>query len=174
MADVDAPVGQDAIPPGPDYADAGCRATRHMRPLTTGAGTPNEYALANHVQHPRNAYVAERDIVPAFDNRLLKAFAPHRLTDTIRRLHSAKPNAGPGFVAPDIVAANKIIAAYDANSFSTAPSRTPEATPPPSPPGWPKSTPGAASTASYGSPSTTAPATTKSASRLSLTLITVG
>ncbi|MEO3821755.1 hypothetical protein [Plantactinospora sp. B24E8] len=76
---------------------------------------PNEYALANHVQHPRNVYVAERDIVPALDNWLLKAFAPHRLTDTIRRLHAAQPEAGPGAgVAPEIAAVNKIIAACDA------------------------------------------------------------
>ncbi|WP_371409897.1 hypothetical protein OG423_04940 [Micromonospora zamorensis] len=74
---------------------------------------PNEYALANHVQHPRNVYVAEQDIVPALDNWLLKAFAPHRLTETIRRLHAAQPNAGPGTVAPEIIAANKIIAACD-------------------------------------------------------------
>ncbi|MFB9238719.1 recombinase family protein [Plantactinospora siamensis] len=76
---------------------------------------PNEYALANHVQHPRNVYVAERDIVPALDNWLLKAFAPHRLTDTIRRLHAAQPETRPGtVVAPEIAAANKIIAACDA------------------------------------------------------------
>ncbi|WP_213456551.1 recombinase family protein [Rhizomonospora bruguierae] len=75
---------------------------------------PNEYALANHVQHPRNVYVAERDIVPALDNWLLKAFAPHRLTDTIQRLQAAQPAAGPNSVAPAITAANKIIATCDA------------------------------------------------------------
>ncbi|WP_405090257.1 recombinase family protein [Micromonospora sp. NBC_01392] len=75
---------------------------------------PNEYALANHVQHPRNVYVAERDIVPALDNWLLKMFAPHRLTETIRQLHAAQPDAGPGSIAPEITAANKIIAGCDA------------------------------------------------------------
>ncbi|WP_232534335.1 hypothetical protein [Plantactinospora sp. KBS50] len=75
---------------------------------------PNEYALANHVQHPRNVYVAERDIVPALDNWLLKAFAPHRLTDTIRRLHAAQPDTGSSTVAPEIAAANKIIVMCDA------------------------------------------------------------
>ncbi|MEV4769343.1 zinc ribbon domain-containing protein [Micromonospora humida] len=75
---------------------------------------PNEYALANHVQHPRNVYVAERDIVPALDNWLLKAFAPHRLTDTIRQLHAAQPHTSPGNVAPEITAANKTLAACDA------------------------------------------------------------
>lgn len=75
---------------------------------------PNEYALANHVQHPRNVYVAERDIVPALDNWLLTAFAPHRLADTIRRLHAAQPDAGPRTVVPEIAAANKIIATCDA------------------------------------------------------------
>ncbi|MEU6073641.1 hypothetical protein [Micromonospora sp. NPDC047074] len=70
---------------------------------------PNEYALANHVQHPRNVYVAERDIIPALDSWLLKAFAPHRLTDTIRRPHAAQPHTGPDNVAPEIIAVNKII-----------------------------------------------------------------
>ncbi|MEV0001493.1 hypothetical protein AB0H28_04305 [Micromonospora sp. NPDC050980] len=46
--------------------------------------------MANHVQHPRNVYVAERDIVPALDNWLLKVFASHRLTETIRRLHATQ------------------------------------------------------------------------------------
>ncbi len=183
---------------------------------------PNEYALANHVQHPRNVYVAERDIVPALDNWLLTAFAPHRLTDTIRRLHAAQPDTGPSIVSPEITAANKIITRATPNSSNTAPSPTPEATPPPSPPGWPRSTPNApppslnatkqqhkhkhpnasprttsgtssaasttsatpcgtpttrtraTSTARYDSPSPTAPVKTKSASRLSLTLIIVG
>ncbi|WP_434740779.1 recombinase family protein [Micromonospora sp. SH-82] len=75
---------------------------------------PNEYALANHVEHPRNVYVAERDVVPTLDNWLLTAFAPHRLTDTIRQLHTAQTDAGPDSVAPEITAANKIIAACDA------------------------------------------------------------
>ncbi|WP_026184516.1 recombinase family protein [Salinispora vitiensis] len=75
---------------------------------------PNEYALANHIQHPRNIYVAERDIVPALDNWLLTVFAPHRLTDTIRRLHAAQPHTEPNTATPNITAANKIIAACDA------------------------------------------------------------
>ncbi|WP_080644102.1 recombinase family protein [Salinispora arenicola] len=75
---------------------------------------PNEYALANHIQHPRNIYVAERDIVPALDNWLLTVFAPHRLTDTIRRLHAAQPHTEPDTATPNITAANKIIAACDA------------------------------------------------------------
>lgn len=52
---------------------------------------PNEYALANHVRHPRNVYLPERDILPLLDTWLLRAFAPHRLTDTIDRLHAAQP-----------------------------------------------------------------------------------
>ena len=75
---------------------------------------PNEYALANHVQHPRNVYVAERDIVPALDNWLLKASAPHRITDTIRRLHAAQPEAGPGTV----------VAPKTTSDASSAPSTT--------------------------------------------------
>ena len=75
---------------------------------------PNEYALANHVQHPRNVYVAERDIIPALDTWLLKAFAPHRLTDTIRQLHAAQPDTGTRAAAPELTALDKIIATSDA------------------------------------------------------------
>ncbi|MFF3855752.1 recombinase family protein [Micromonospora sp. NPDC002575] len=182
---------------------------------------PNEYALANHVQHPRNAYVAERDVVPALDNWLLKAFAPHRLTDTIRRLYAASPTPDPAPSRRISSRRTRSLPRATPNSFSTAPLPTPEATPPPSPPGWPRSTPNAplpspnatkqhenllpaasprttseassaasttsvtpcatpgartraTSTASYGSHSPTTPVKTKSASRLSLTLITVG
>lgn len=56
---------------------------------------PNEYALANHVQHPRNVYLAERGIIPALDTWLIKAFAPHWLTDTIRYSTPRNPTTVP-------------------------------------------------------------------------------
>jgi site-specific DNA recombinase len=52
---------------------------------------PAEYALANHVEHPRNVYLPEHDVLPLLDEWLLRAFAPHRLADTVRRLHAAQP-----------------------------------------------------------------------------------
>ncbi|WP_084556233.1 recombinase family protein [Couchioplanes caeruleus] len=73
---------------------------------------PNEYALANHVQHPRNVYLPEQDLVPELDRWLLRAFAPHRLTDTIDRLHAAQPQHTAAPVPEDDSAA--IIAECDA------------------------------------------------------------
>lgn len=52
---------------------------------------PAEYALANHVQHPRNVYLREPDVLPLLDQWLVQAFAPHRVADTIRQLHAAQP-----------------------------------------------------------------------------------
>jgi site-specific DNA recombinase len=52
---------------------------------------PAEYALANHVQHPRNVYLREPDVLPLIDQWLMQAFAPHRVADTIRQLHAAQP-----------------------------------------------------------------------------------
>ena len=52
---------------------------------------PAEYALANRVQHPRNVYLAEHEVLPLLDDWLLRAFAPHRLTDTVHQLHAAQP-----------------------------------------------------------------------------------
>jgi len=37
---------------------------------------PAEYALANKVDHPRNVFVRERDVVPALEEWLHKEFAP--------------------------------------------------------------------------------------------------
>jgi hypothetical protein len=52
---------------------------------------PAEYALANHVEHPRNVYLPEYEVLPLLDDWLLRAFAAHRLTDTVRQLHAAQP-----------------------------------------------------------------------------------
>jgi site-specific DNA recombinase len=61
---------------------------------------PSEYALANHVQHPRNVYLREHDIMPHLDHWLLRAFSPHRLTDTVDRLRAAQQDT-PEVAAPD-------------------------------------------------------------------------
>ncbi|MGC0319288.1 recombinase family protein [Kitasatospora acidiphila] len=51
---------------------------------------PAEYALANRVQHPRNVYLREKDILGPLDRWLAKMFAPHRLDDTIDLLAAAQ------------------------------------------------------------------------------------
>lgn len=42
-----------------------------------------EYALANKIHHPRNIYLRERDLVGPLDTALARAFAPHRIADTV-------------------------------------------------------------------------------------------
>jgi hypothetical protein len=58
---------------------------------------PNEYALANHVAHPRNVYLRERDILPTLDRWLAQALAPDRLDDTITAMIAAdqQPSDNP-------------------------------------------------------------------------------
>ncbi|GAA3473075.1 zinc ribbon domain-containing protein [Nonomuraea roseola] len=41
---------------------------------------PEEYALANHLVHPRNVYLREDNIVPYLDRWLGRLFAPHNVT----------------------------------------------------------------------------------------------
>lgn len=45
-----------------------------------------EYALANKINHPRNVYLRERDLIGPLDAALAQAFAPHRIADTITAL----------------------------------------------------------------------------------------
>ncbi|MFD9224356.1 recombinase family protein [Streptomyces sp. NPDC060064] len=54
---------------------------------------PEEYALANHIQHPRNVYLRETWILPPLDDWLSKVFLPHRLDDTIDLMAGAAPLA---------------------------------------------------------------------------------
>jgi len=56
---------------------------------------PNEYALAGKIYHPRNVYLAERDLIIPLDTWLARAFTPHRLHDTISRMHAAQPAPDP-------------------------------------------------------------------------------
>ncbi|WP_373300414.1 recombinase family protein [Amycolatopsis deserti] len=51
---------------------------------------PAEYGLANKVEHPRNVYLAERDLLGPLDAWLAKSFAPHRLKDTVDTLYEAQ------------------------------------------------------------------------------------
>ena len=53
---------------------------------------PTEYALANKIDHPRNVYLAERDLLTSLDQWLSTSFAPHQLPDTIQALYNAQPD----------------------------------------------------------------------------------
>ncbi|WP_280665100.1 MULTISPECIES: recombinase family protein [unclassified Kitasatospora] len=50
---------------------------------------PEQYALANRIEHPRNVYLRERDILGPLDHWLAKIFAPHRIDDTIDLMTTA-------------------------------------------------------------------------------------
>jgi len=49
----------------------------------------NEYATANHVKRPSTIYLREDLVVPRLDAWLAKAFAPHRLADTVAAITAA-------------------------------------------------------------------------------------
>ncbi|WP_239342452.1 recombinase family protein, partial [Frankia sp. CiP3] len=51
---------------------------------------PDQYALANHVHHPRSIYVREELIVPHLDRWLARAFSPARLPTTIAAVTAAQ------------------------------------------------------------------------------------
>src|SRR6266511_2380455 len=70
-----------------------------------------EYALANKVHHPRNVYLRERDLVGPLDAALAKAFAPHRIADTITAMVD---QYGPDLVSPVTSRAQAVIAECDA------------------------------------------------------------
>jgi len=61
---------------------------------------PEEYALANHVHHPRSVYVREELIVPHLDRWLARAFTPSRLPVTIAALTAAQDDEAWGHAAP--------------------------------------------------------------------------
>jgi site-specific DNA recombinase len=50
---------------------------------------PEEYALANRVQHPRNVILREADLIAPLDTWLTRALAPHRLEATITAMIDA-------------------------------------------------------------------------------------
>ncbi|GAB3712771.1 recombinase family protein [Nocardiopsis oceani] len=47
---------------------------------------PNEYAMANHVAHPRSVYLKEDDVLPVLDDWLARLFEPTRREETLRLL----------------------------------------------------------------------------------------
>ena len=51
---------------------------------------PREYALANHIDHPRTVYVREDAILGSLDSWLASAFRPHNLDATLDALMSAQ------------------------------------------------------------------------------------
>ncbi|MEV6445088.1 recombinase family protein [Amycolatopsis sp. NPDC051716] len=71
---------------------------------------PNEYGLANKTEHPRNVYLAERDLLGPLDRWLSTCFAPHRLTETIDNLYEAQPELD---IDPGAAAATKTIEECD-------------------------------------------------------------
>lgn len=50
---------------------------------------PGQYALANHVQHPRGIFLREDVVVPRIDVWLARAFAPHRVAETAAAMAAA-------------------------------------------------------------------------------------
>ncbi|WP_285498465.1 recombinase family protein, partial [Actinomadura sp. NBRC 104425] len=51
---------------------------------------PQEYGLANKVEHPRNVFVREKQVTALLDAWLAKALAPHRIKETINDLYGAQ------------------------------------------------------------------------------------
>lgn len=50
---------------------------------------PQEYALANHVMHPRNVYLREVDVAPRLDRWLGRLFSPSNVARTVEALAAA-------------------------------------------------------------------------------------
>ncbi|MEU8157155.1 hypothetical protein AB0B94_26150 [Micromonospora sp. NPDC048986] len=71
---------------------------------------PQEYALANEVEHPRNIYLREDALTNPLDEWLASAFTPDHLDQTI----SAMCDAQPTDPTPPTAAAQATIAACDA------------------------------------------------------------
>lgn len=72
---------------------------------------PQEYALANQVEHPRNVYLREDALTDPLDTWLASAFAPHRIEQTITAMADAQPLDHPPGLA---TAARAIITECDA------------------------------------------------------------
>ncbi|PZG36673.1 recombinase family protein [Spongiactinospora gelatinilytica] len=62
---------------------------------------PQQYAIANKVEHPRNVCVREDAIVPGLDHWLALEFSPQRLQHTIDVLLAAADGGNPGAVAQE-------------------------------------------------------------------------
>jgi hypothetical protein len=55
---------------------------------------PDEYALANKINHPRNVYLREDALLPTLDRWLGTYFAPHRRAETIATIAAAHGEDG--------------------------------------------------------------------------------
>ncbi|WP_328372916.1 recombinase zinc beta ribbon domain-containing protein [Micromonospora zamorensis] len=53
---------------------------------------PQEYALANQVEHPSNVYLREDALTDPIDTWLASAFAPHHIESTITAMTEAQPS----------------------------------------------------------------------------------
>ncbi|MGW3791235.1 zinc ribbon domain-containing protein [Micromonospora arida] len=71
---------------------------------------PQEYALANEVEHPRNVYLREDALTDPLDEWLASAFTPDHLDRTITAMCDAQPTD----TTPQTAAAQATIAACDA------------------------------------------------------------
>ncbi|MCA1674836.1 MAG: recombinase family protein [Actinobacteria bacterium] len=69
-----------------------------------------EYALANKIHHPKNVYLAERELLGPLDDWLATSFAPHRLADTIEAMYHAQPDIDAD---PAALAAGQVIKECD-------------------------------------------------------------
>jgi hypothetical protein len=63
---------------------------------------PGQYALANHVQHPRGIFLREDIVVPRIDGWLAKAFAPHRLAETVAAIAAASAQDDDETIANEV------------------------------------------------------------------------
>ncbi|WP_208641486.1 recombinase zinc beta ribbon domain-containing protein [Micromonospora arborensis] len=72
---------------------------------------PQEYALANEVEHPRNVYLREDALTDPLDEWLASAFTPDHLDQTITAMCDAQPTDQ---LRPQTAAAQATIAACDA------------------------------------------------------------
>lgn len=73
---------------------------------------PQEYALANKIDHPRSLYVREELVLPPLDAWLASAFDPPHLTDTIRAMTAAQDLGDQATEA--VERARQVIAGADA------------------------------------------------------------
>ena len=72
----------------------------------------DDYAAVSTQDHPRNVYLAERDVLPALDAWLARAFDPENLGTTIDQLFASQPDSGR---VAERDASDHVVAECDAN-----------------------------------------------------------
>ena len=75
---------------------------------------PTEYALANHVSHPKNVYLREADVLGQVDDWLAEMFAPANIDATLDVLAGQATQLDDPATLARAVAARARIADYDA------------------------------------------------------------